>query len=673
VDRLDRATLKRAVSPSTESRAMDQIQCPHPMPVSLHSAGSLQWFLFLFLVVWAWPNSGASLNVEVVPRFDNAKEPLTFDLLSHRIAAGDRVSFSRVDLVLSGFSVRQRSGQWRELSNQFAFLSLREGRTKFALEGIPPGAYDRFRFHIGVPQELNHANPAIHPPGHTLNPAVNGMHWNWQGGYVFAAIEGGWVPHVATGADKAARGYAWHLATDALLSTVELPITVDLEHPAKLRLGLDLGLLFRGKYLIRLTDESTSTHSRPGDTLAIQLMENLRNSFSVEEGLRWVGTPALAEMDPRARKAAAPLVAPDATAFQLTFSAFFPEPQLPLDNPLTEQGVELGRRLFHEPLLSQRNNQSCASCHQLDTGFVDAGKRFSEGSLGHLGTRNSMPLFNLAWRTAFFWDGRARSLREQVLQPIENPAEMGESLIRVVAKLEASRTPGYALAFQKAFGSPEITADRIARALEQFLLAQVSWESRFDQSLSGQAELTKEERRGMELFHTEYDPRQGHRGADCFHCHGGPLFMSQGFANNGLDEELSAVDSTGSIASRGRDIGRASVTGKAADRGRFAVPSLRNVALTAPYMHDGRFQTLEQVVDHYASGVKRSSSLDPNLSKHPESGLILSAEDKSALVAFLRTLTDVRYVPDKGFSGLGKPPMKVDESGHDSQEGLTLR
>ncbi len=151
--------------------------------------------------------------------------------------------------------------------------------------------------------------------------------------------------------------------------------------------------------------------------------------------------------------------------------------------------------------------------------------------------------------------------------------------------------------------------------------------------MRGEEKFTAVEQRGFELFSTEYDPRRGQFGADCFHCHGGPLFQSQTFANNGLDAEF-------------KDAGRAKVTGRDFDRGKFAVPSLRNVEVSGPYMHDGRFKTLAEAVEHYATGVRRSATLDPNLAKHPDGGVPLSAEDKAALVAFLKTLTDERFRGD---------------------------
>lgn len=183
--------------------------------------------------------------------------------------------------------------------------------------------------------------------------------------------------------------------------------------------------------------------------------------------------------------------------------------------------------------------------------------------------------------------------------------------------------------FNATFGDCDLTTDRIGLALEQYLMTQVSADSRFDRALRGEAPLSDVERRGFELFLTEYDPARGQFGADYFHCHGGALFTDFGFKNNGLV----AAD----------DVGRAGVTGKASDRGRFKTPSLRNVAVTGPYMHDGSVATLEAVIAHYDHGVIRSASLDANLAKHPSSGMKLSEADQRALVAFLRTLTDARF------------------------------
>ncbi|OYW26780.1 MAG: hypothetical protein B7Z47_07280, partial [Chthoniobacter sp. 12-60-6] len=255
---------------------------------------------------------------------------------------------------------------------------------------------------------------------------------------------------------------------------------------------------------------------------------------------------------------------------------------------------------------------------------------------------------NLAWQQAFFWDGRAATLREQVLMPIQDVHEMNETMPQVIAKLSADAD--CARAFEQAFGSKEITAERIAKALEQFLLTLVSQESRFDRAARKVAELTESEKRGLQLFVTEFDPKRGLRGADCFHCHGGTLFTSQPFANNGL--QLAEAD-----------VGRMKVTQNAADRGKFKTPSLRNVARTAPYMHDGRFNTLEEVVEHYSSGVRRTATLDANLAKHPEGGVQFTVEEKADLVAFLKTLTDEGFV---GGDATTAASMRTDSPRQDS-------
>lgn len=559
-----------------------------------------------------------TLHLEVAPRFGGTS--LTYDTLTNVTANGQCISVTRLDLILSDVALRTTDGTWLAASNRFAFISGREGRTRFSLVGFPSGNFDRLRFHVGVPATDNHADPAGFAPDHPLNPNVNDLHWNWQGGYVFLALEGRWRQP-----DGGSGGYSYHLATERLLMTVELPLNLSLHADRDLQLNLNVNQIFAGQHDIRIADASYSTHSREEDELAGKLRDNIRRAFCVDH------ITDAPEASP-SRRGASPIdMAPNATPYRLTFSRFFPQPALPKDNPLTREGVALGERLFHDPRLSVNQSQSCASCHSASAAFADS-RRYSLGAEGQAGTRNAMPLLNLAWKSSYFWDGRAASLREQVLIPIQNPVEMHETLANVVKKLSTvgPANQDYPALFAAAFATPEITVDRMARALEQFLLTQVSHQSKFDRALAGLAEFSKEEKRGFELFHTEHDPRRGQFGADCFHCHGGPLFQSQSFSNNGLEQEP-------------RDAGRSEVTGNSADRGRFAVPSLRNVAVTAPYMHDGRFATLEAVVEHYATGVKRSATLDPNLAKHPDGGVPLSAEDKQALVAFLRTLTDERF------------------------------
>ncbi|HZM01488.1 MAG TPA: MbnP family protein [Candidatus Saccharimonadales bacterium] len=568
---------------------------------------------WILLAAWTVaPAAAADLELSIAPQFNGA--PLVFDSLVQRTAAGQTISITRLDAMLSDIALRRTDGIWIGQSDWFACMSAREGKTNFILAGIPLGTYDRLRFHIGLAPQINHGDAAQWPAGHPLNPGVNGLYWGWSREYVFLALEGHWQD----GGKQ--NGFSYHLATDRALMTVEVPMALDLTSSRRLQLAMDVGKIFSAPRQIELTDASDTTHSRPNDALALQLKENVESAFSSA-----VESPCLSPA--RTASLPRPVMASDATPYRLAFSQFFPQPNLPGDNPLTSEGVALGSKLFFDGRLSADNSESCATCHRPRRAFSQP-QRFSRGVDGEIGTRHAMQLENLAWKNSFFWDGRAKTLREQVLQPIQNPLEMHESLIRVVAKVSSDKN--YARLFKNAFGSSEVTPDHIARALEQFLLVQVSCDAKFDRVVNGRAEFSEEEKRGFTLFNTEYDPYHGQFGADCFHCHGGPLFQSQNFANNGLDAAF-------------QDSGRSKVTKRAGDLGKFAVPSLRNVALTGPYMHDGRFRTLEEAIEHYCTGVQRSATLDPNLAKHPDGGVPLSQSDKKALAAFLRTLTDERF------------------------------
>ena len=553
-------------------------------------------------------NGPCALTTSGSRRAVRRSAPLIRSVATWRTTPSSATSDTRLEFLLSNFSLRRSDGTWLARTNEPAYLSLREGRTGFRVEGIPAGTYDRARFLVGVTRDLNHADPAQFGPAHPLNPKVNGLHWNWQGGYVFLALEGRWRDAAGTW-----NGYSFHLGTDRMLTTVERPLVLEVTGDRELQLHLSVDKIFAGPPAVVLDADHASTHSREGDALAEGVRMNLAGAFSLAHAAKVFHAAATA------------------TPYRFTYPADFPQPALPLDNPLTEEGVALGRALFSEPRLSRNNVQSCASCHDLQAAGSHPGQRFSAGVDGLAGPRNAMPLFNLAWKNSFFWDGRAPSLRAQVLEPIQNPIEMHETLSNVVMKLQSSvsnaAAADYPALFARAFGTLDISADRLARALEQFLLTQVSGDSKFDRARRGEAELTEAEKRGFDLFVTEYDPRRGQFGADCFHCHGGPLFANVPFTSDGLDRES-------------HDQGRYLVTRREGDQGRFSVPSLRNVALTAPYMHAGRFKTLAQVVEHYSSRVQRGATLDPNLAKHPEARLRLSAPDKDALVAFLETLTD---------------------------------
>lgn len=314
-----------------------------------------------------------------------------------------------------------------------------------------------------------------------------------------------------------------------------------------------------------------------------------------------------------------------------------PPPMLPADNALTIQTVKLGKTLFFDKRLSKDGTQACASCHQQADGLSDK-RRFSIGVENLPGKRQAMPIFNLAWhRRGFFWDGRAPTLRDQVLRPIQDPLEMNETLDNVVAKVSADNA--YRSQFTRAFGSDSVTSLRISLALEQFLLTMVSAQSKHDAVIRGESTFSEQEERGRRLFFTEFDPSGNVKGAECFHCHGGPNFTNDQFMNNGLDAQESFTD-----------LGRFDVTKNVRDRARFKVPTLRNIEYTAPYMHDGRFETLEDVVRHYNTGVKASPTTEFILQFNLQpGGLRLSEEDIADLVTFLKALSDPGLLTNSAF------------------------
>ena len=326
----------------------------------------------------------------------------------------------------------------------------------------------------------------------------------------------------------------------------------------------------------------------------------------------------------------------DDTPYVLNYGSF-PPPNAAGANVLTAQKIALGRMLFHERRLSSNLSQSCADCHRQEHSFTDTAT-FSVGAEGAVGDRQAMAIFNMAWNSnGFFWDGRALELHDQATQPIQNPVEMNETIAGVVAKLSADNA--YKDQFVRAFGDDAITEERMGEALAQFMFTFVSNNSKYDRFLAGNANLTPSEERGRQLFFTEYNPFfPNESGADCAHCHGGPNFENDRYMNNGLDVEADFTD-----------LGRYDVTANSADRAKFKVTSLRNIAVTPPYMHDGRFQTLEEVVDHYNDGIRPSSTLDPALDATRATGLMLDAQDKADLIAFLNTLTDNAYLNNPAF------------------------
>jgi len=289
-------------------------------------------------------------------------------------------------------------------------------------------------------------------------------------------------------------------------------------------------------------------------------------------------------------------------------------------NPLTEESFQLGRHLFYDPILSRDNTISCSSCHLQQTGFTHVDHQLSHGIEGKIGTRNSMALINLAWNKDFMWDGGVNNLEVQAINPITSPTEMDEKLENVVAKLQNS--PKYRTLFTKAYGDDKVTSQRVLKALAQYTVMLKSSNSKYDKVMRKEENFTQQEQHGYDLFKT-----------NCASCHKEPLFADERFEKNGiaLDETLN-------------DLGRIKITGKTEDKMRFKIPTLRNIQFTFPYMHDGRFKTLTEVVKHY-NFLGNDKSLPKELAKP----MNLSDNDRVDLVAFLQTLTDKEFLFDKRF------------------------
>jgi cytochrome c peroxidase len=304
----------------------------------------------------------------------------------------------------------------------------------------------------------------------------------------------------------------------------------------------------------------------------------------------------------------------------------------PGNNPITDAGATLGRVIFYDKKLSANKTISCASCHHQENGFADPSP-FSEGFEGGHTSRNSMHLVNLQFNRRMFWDTRANNLETQVLLPIQDAIEMGMELDDVVARLEG--TDYYPNLFDDAFGTPEITSDRISKALAQFVRSIVSYQTKWDDAHSNDfADFTESELIGKDIFFSNE--------TKCNQCHMTNNFYITSPMNNGLDVEYA-------------DGGQFNVTGDLEDHGQFKVPSLRNTAVSAPYMHDGRFETLEEVVEHYNSGLQAHPFLDDRLTEDNLIGGIprqmnLSDAQKQGLVDFMKTLTDHEMLNDPKYS-----------------------
>ncbi len=308
---------------------------------------------------------------------------------------------------------------------------------------------------------------------------------------------------------------------------------------------------------------------------------------------------------------------------QQAVPAGFPAPAYGFeDNPLTKEGFELGRKLFYDGRLSIDGMHPCSSCHQQIAGFGTFEHDRSHGVNNTHTLRNAPVLFNLAWSTGFHWDGEFSSLKDAAAQPLHGSNEMGETYEGTINKLEADDT--YRDDFKKVFGSPFIRPEHILKALSQFTGYLTSADSKYDRYKKGTASFTPQEENGYQLYRT-----------NCATCHPEPLFTDHSYRNIGLpvDNFLN-------------DLGRIRITGKREDSLKFKVPTLRNSYISSNYMHDGRFNTLQQCINHYRSTVQQSATLDPLLTN----GITLTNAQANDLLVFLRTLTDSAFLTDTRFS-----------------------
>jgi len=307
----------------------------------------------------------------------------------------------------------------------------------------------------------------------------------------------------------------------------------------------------------------------------------------------------------------------------LKVPAGFPRPLYNFKtNRLTPEIFTLGRTLFYDKLLSKDNSVSCGSCHQRIAAFAHIDHALSHGIYAKIGTRNVPALQNLIWKDAYMWDGGVNNLEIQPLSPITNPIEMDETLENVISKLKHDKK--YVMLFQNAFHDTIIDSKRLLQSIAQFTGLMISGGSRYDRFLEGKDTFSGSEMNGLKLFRSK-----------CENCHKEPLFTNNSYRNNGLKPDPSL-----------KDEGRAKITGKEEDRYRFQVPGLRNIEMTYPYMHDGRFQKLRDVVNHYSNPKNFDNRADRSLQKIG----YLTDREKDELVAFLLTLTDKAFLYDRRFA-----------------------
>lgn len=315
----------------------------------------------------------------------------------------------------------------------------------------------------------------------------------------------------------------------------------------------------------------------------------------------------------------------DASQYQPFLPSNFPQVTYDLKaNPISKEGFELGRSLFYDPILSGDSTISCGTCHQQSAAFTQHGHDISHGIKDRLGSRNAMPVMNMLWNRSFFWDGGVHNLDFVPINAITSTVEMEDSLEGIVTKLKRHKT--YPNRFKTVFGSDEITSAKMLKALSQFMLLCVSANSKYDKWVRNEGvSLTNDEQAGLSIVKTK-----------CGNCHTTDLFTDHSFRNNGLEAT--------------NDEGRYKASLVDSDKNKFRVPTLRNLTYSAPFMHDGRFQTIDQVLKHYTEGVRSSATLDPILNQNGKLGIPLTDTEKAQIKAFLLTLDDISFIKDKRFA-----------------------
>lgn len=327
--------------------------------------------------------------------------------------------------------------------------------------------------------------------------------------------------------------------------------------------------------------------------------------------------------------------------YQFPDLKYFPQMPVSDTNPVTVEGVKLGRHLFYDPILSRDSTFSCASCHKQENAFSDSPNKLSEGIDGALTRRNTMALFNLAWYEAFFWDGRAATIESQVFEPVRDHLEMDLEWYKAVQRIQSSTR--YKLMFEGAFPNSKIDSTLVTKAIGQFLRTLISSNSLYDKVLRGETHFDSATYAGFVLANDQSM-------ADCLHCHptdATALGTTGTFSNNGLETAEQRSDYS--------DKGLGGVSGNKSQIGQFKIPSLRNVALTAPYMHDGRFNTLDEVLDFYSEGVHASINIDSKMTHARFGGVHLTNDEKKCIIKFLEALTDSSFISNPEF---GSPFLK---------------